>query len=537
MKKFCPFLTVLFITTIAFSQTGPSPIDVQHYNFSLLLSDSTDIIKGKATISVLFLQPSNSFQLDLVSRGTNGKGMKVTKIIAGDKELSFEHNHDTLTIQFTQKVEKNDIQTVEIDYEGIPDDGLIIAKNKFNHRTFFSDNWPNRAHHWLPCNDRPGDKASVEFVVTAPIHYQVVSNGILVEESNVDSTLKITHWKEDLPLPTKVMVIGVADFAVNYAGNIDGIPISSWVYPENKEKGFYDYGQALEILPFFIEHVGHYPFSKLANVQSKTIFGGMENASAIFYFEQSVTGKRVSEPLLTHEIAHQWFGDYATETDFSHLWLSEGFATYMTDLYFEHKYGTDTLKSMLKQQRKEVAEFAKQKLTPIVDTFTKNYMDLLNPNSYQKGGWVLHMLRRKLGDELFWKCIREYYRQFGGKNANTSDLEHIIEKESHEDQSAFFNQWVFSPGYPKLDIRWRYNERKNAITVMIDQTQATLFEFPLQLGFQENSEIEFRTVTIKQKSTMIVYTLKSKPLLLLADPRTDLLFEGTVKEEKLKKEY
>src|SRR6266700_2106852 len=179
------------------------------------------------------------------------------------------------------------------------------------------------------------------------------------------------------------MVIGAAGFAVQYSGTINGTPVYSWVYPENKEKGFYDYAQAVDILPFYIKHVGPYAYEKLANVQSKTIFGGMENAGAIFYSENTVTGTRVSESLLAHEIAHQWFGDMATETDWSHLWLSEGFATYMTILYFEKKYEK-----------------------PVVDSSVTNYMELLNANSYQKGGWILHMLRMEAGDSAFWKGIR-----------------------------------------------------------------------------------------------------------------------------------
>src|SRR6266700_4268795 len=199
------------------------------------------------------------------------------------------------------------------------------------------------------------------------------------------------------------MVIGAAGFAVQYSGTINGTPVYSWVYPENKEKGFYDYAQAVDILPFYIKHVGPYAYEKLANVQSKTIFGGMENAGAIFYSENTVTGTRVSESLLAHEIAHQWFGDMATETDWSHLLLSEGFATYMTILYFENKYGPDTARSMRTEDRNQVIEFAKKYKKPVVDSSVTNYMELLNANSYQKGGWILHMLRMEAGDSAFWK--------------------------------------------------------------------------------------------------------------------------------------
>ena len=272
--------------------------------------------------------------------------------------------------------------------------------------------------------DHPSDKASVDFIVTAPDHYQVVSNGLQTEETNLPNHFKITHYTETVPLATKVMVIGVADFAVNLSGNVDCIPVYSWVYPENKDKGFYDYALADNILPFFIKNVGPYAYKKLANVQSKTRFGGMENASAIFYFENSVVGDRKVEALLTHEIAHQWFGNSATEKNWQHIWLSEGFATYMTHLYLENKYGLDTLLKRMKTDRNDVIEFSKKKNTPVVDTtITKNFMELLNTNSYQKGGWILHMLRRKLGDEIFWKGIKKYYADYAGRMQKKFDDE------------------------------------------------------------------------------------------------------------------
>ena len=157
------------------------------------------------------------------------------------------------------------------------------------------------------------------------------------------------------------MVIGVADFAVNLAGMIDNcIPVYSWVFPEDRDKGFYDYAQAMEILPFFIKNVGPYGYKKLANVQSKTTFGGLENANTIFYHENSIDGTRKSETLLAHEIAHQWFGNMATEKSFAHLWLSEGFATYMTILYMENKYGADTATRCLKKTGRKLLTLQKQ---------------------------------------------------------------------------------------------------------------------------------------------------------------------------------
>ena len=225
--------------------------------------------------------------------------------------------------------------------------------------------------------------------------------------------------------------------------------------PEDRDKGFYDYALAADILPFFIKNVGPYGYKKLANVQSKTTFGGLENANTIFYSENSVTGNRKSEGTIAHEIAHQWFGNMATEKSFAHLWLSEGFATYMTTLYMEHKYGADTARSMLLKDRDEVIEFAKTTDQPVIDEST-DYMKLLNANNYQKGGWILHMLRRQLGDSLFWKSVQKYYSTYAGKNADSHDLQLIFEKVSGKNLSAFFKQWLYTPGIPKLDVTWSY---------------------------------------------------------------------------------
>lgn len=522
MKKIWLFLLAAGCTSVVIAQKPGAPIDVQHYGFALSLSDSSNLIKGKATIDLLCIRNGRQIKLDLASINA-GKGMKVVQVTANNRPLSYNHANNVLTIVFAEAFKNGDRKTIVVNYEGVPADGLIIANNKFGHRGFFSDNWPNRARNWLPCVDHPADKASVDFIVTAPAHYQVISNGIKTEENNIDNNLRLTHYKETLPLPTKIMALGVARFAVQNAGDVNGIPLSSWVYPEEQDKGFYDYALAVNILPFFINNVGPFAYKKLANVESTTIFGGMENAGAIFYSEEtSITGTRKSESLLTHEIAHQWFGDMATEADFSHLWLSEGFATYMTILYFEHKYGPDTARFMRTQNRDQVIAFARKKLRPVIDSSVTNYMELLNANSYQKGGWVLHMLRRQLGDSTFWKGIQLYYRRFAGKNAVTNDLRVVMEEVSGRDLKTFFHQWLSVPGHPVLDIQWQYNNDKKEIEITIVQQQQTVFQFPLELKIDGN----VRTVEVKEKRTVVKFPVSEKPGVVMIDPEVNLLFEG-----------
>jgi aminopeptidase N len=515
MRKFLCFIFVLLCSFVAQAQSPV--IDVQHYNFAIQLNDVNDTIKGQATVAVKFLKDVNTFQLNLVKTNSTGRGMQVSAVTEGDKNISFTQDSDVVNIN-THAI-NNTLHSYTIIYQGIPADGLIISTNKFSHRTFFGDNWPNRAHNWLPCADYPADKAAVDFVVTAPDHYQVVANGLKIEETPLANHLKLTHWKETALLPTKVMVIGVADFAIDHPGDVSNIPVYTYMFPESKNDGFSRYAVAKEILPFYIKKIGPYAYKKLANVQSKTIFGGMENASAIFYFENSDTSKKIEE-LMAHEIAHQWFGDAASEKSFAHLWLSEGFATYMTNIYLENKYGVDTLKKRLIIDRVNVLQFEKIRLTPVIDTAVSgNYMQLLNANSYQKGGWVLHMLRRKLGDTLFWKGIRNYYAKYNSGNANTDDLRVIMEQASGVDLKQFFKQWLYTAGHPQLNITWKYNTAGRSIELQIAQTQDVLFDFPLEVAVDG----QLHTFQITNKNTIIHIAQKQKPVNITIDPNVNLL--------------
>ncbi len=516
-------ILLLFALSSVHAQNNTA-IDVQHYNFQLQLSDHSDTIKATAIIDLKIIKRTAAISFDLATINAEGKGMQVLNVHVADKDISFVHSHDKLLINLPVALKAGDQQNVVINYQGIPSDGLIIGKSIYNKRTFFGDNWPDRARYWLPCNDIPSDKASLEFVVTAPKHYSVVSNGIQTEERFVNDSTKLTHWKEDTPLPTKVMVIGAADFAVSDAAYAGNIPVTSWVYIEDREKGFYDYAKAKDILQYFSNYIGPYGYKKLANVQSKTIFGGMENAGAIFYYEKSVTGEGKIEDLLAHEIAHQWFGDMVTETNFKHVWLSEGFATYFTDIYLESKYGKDSLNHRLANERDRVIDFDTRSATAIVDT-SSNYMELLNPNSYQKGAWVLHMLRNNVGDAVFQKMIREYYKKFAGKNAASGDFIATAENISHKNLKPFFKQWLQQPGLPVLSIKWEYHPAKKNVVIIIEQKQKELFNFPIELLIQTAHGKMMKTITAGKRSTVISILSEETVTAIIPDPNYKLLWQ------------
>lgn len=469
--------------------------DVQHYNIFLTLNDQTDKISAVTAITVRFTQDVPELSLDLVGRSSRDTGMAISAVTEGKVKVPFKQHSES--VRLTVRAKKGEIHTYRIAYSGIPANGMIISTNKFGKRTFFTDNWPNRAHYWLPSIDHPSDKATVEFTVVAPAHYTVIANGLKKEETTLPGQLKRTRYAETVVLPTKVFAVGVADFAVDHSGDVTDIPVYSYVFPENKVQGFQDYAKAVEILQFFIDKIGPYAYKKLANVQSKTMFGGMENASTIFYEEGSV-GSKFIEELIAHEVAHQWFGDAVTESSWEHVWLSEGFATYMTLVYMEHKYGTDTLKEELRTDRKKIVSFAARRHTPVIDTSRQGgYMQLLNANSYQKGSWILHMLRRQVGDTAFWKGIRAYFAAYNGRNANTQDFKREMEKASGQDLGTFFQQWLYTPGMPVLSVR----KGTEPHTMIIEQKQDSLFTFPLE--FKATGSSALQHITIKDRITVV----------------------------------
>lgn len=500
-------------------------IDVLHYNFDLYLNDETDQIEGSAGIQIKFLKPASNCILDLVSQ-TEENGMQVNSVDFEGKNLSYTHENSLLEIDFQQTIKTGDTVEVNITYTGIPADGLIISENNYGNRTFFGDNWPDRARHWLPTVDHPSDKASVTFSVVAPAHYHVVANGALDTVITVNTHFNKTIWKEKIPISTKLMVIGAADFVVGNDTNCNDIPVNAWVFRENKEQGLENYKYGTKALRYFSDLIGPYPYEKLAHVQSKTRYGGMENASCIFYSENSAISDHSQENLMAHEVAHQWFGNSVTEQNWHHLWLSEGFATYLTHIYKQHYYGEEKFKDGLNSDRERVIRYAKRNLAPIIDTTVNEYIRLLNTNSYQKASWVLHMLRHKLGDENFFKGLQKYYADYKNSTALTDDFKNVMEEVSGKNLAVFFTQWLKQAGHPVLKWNWEQTSDSELQLNIVQTQEDSEFIFPMQIaaiyenGMQENFELN-----INQKKVSVKLPVKHKIESIKLDQNINLLFE------------
>lgn len=528
-----------FFVVVSFAAAGTDPfprndnIDVLHYTFRLELNDTTDIIVGNCDVTLRFTKPANSFRLNLTDQENDGKGMRVFGIRQSGKPVWFKHDGDNIEVQLMEGRAAGDTATFSISYSGIPIDGLIIGKNKFGDRTFFGDNWPDRGRHWLPVVDHPYDKAKVDFIITAPDHYKVIATGALVGERERPQKRKETHWREHTDVAMKVITIGVARFSVEQSGVVNGVPVTTWVFPQNAQQGFNDFSVAPQVLSFMQDYVGPYPYEKLAHVQSKTRFGGLENVSNIFYFENSVNGKNEREGLIAHETAHQWFGNSVTENDWHHVWLSEGFATYFDALYMGQRYGEGRLRSEMALNREQVIEFSRDHKSVIIDTTITDISKVLSTSTYQKASWVLHMLRARIGAENFQKGIRAYYAKFRDSNVMTSDFVDVMEDAADQDLDPFFQAWLYQDKHPRISGTWSFDKKSGRVGIHLSHAG-----FSLPPG----SWIDVEVVSSSGARTRIKYplqpaegaktiTVSSKPAKVLLDPDGILLFEGEMKEK------
>lgn len=509
-------------------------IDIKHYSFEITVSDTSDEIIGTTQITILFKNAGvNSFRLDLINKAEDkqGKGMMIDAVKLGNITVAYTHQNDEIIISLPSPSTANTELVFTISYHGIPYDGLKIGPTKFGDRSFFCENWPNKARHWLPTLDHPSDKATSEFIVTAPAHYKVISNGILKEESDLGNQYKLTHWKQSVPVSCWLFVLGIADFAVQYVDQFKGKSIETWVYNKNRQAGFYDFAEPTKkVLEFYTNYIGPFAYEKLANIQSASVSGGMETSSAIFYGENLVNGKRDERirNVIIHEIAHQWFGNAVTETSWDDAWLSEGFATYFTLLFIENEYGKEEFKKGIIKARQSVMDLSlKLPDFSIVSPRSAEKEPVTSGITYQKGAWVLHMLRNLVGERNFKKGIQSYYAAFYNQNATTDDFRKAMEKASGKDLKLFFKQWLYQPVNPTIHGTWDYNAAQKTITVQLTQGQTgdLVFNVPVEIGYYQNGSaipVILKTNLASKQQTQ-TFKVSQAPEKMEFDPRNVLL--------------
>lgn len=511
----------------------------KHYLVNITLNDQlSEITSATARIDVLVLKPTALIDLDFGD-------LTIDSVTLDSKTLSFTHKDGILRVTLPQRTAAGERRTLTVQYHGKPKDGLILTADKDGNPSAIGDNWPNRVHHWIPTLDHPSAKATVTFNITAPARDEVVANGKLDHVETTANGTKTWTYSEGVPIPPYCMIIGVGQFARFEPTERTATPLSYYV-PHVDAAYAMGFAASIPSVAYFSETIAPYPYEKLALIVGATRFGGMENSSAIVFTSTLFTprssatlSKTFGVPMgtvsvIAHEIAHQWFGDSVTESTWADLWLSEGFATYFAGLFLQRYESEEAFQAYMKNAAATAFGYEKTTRTPIFDRDTEDLMKLLNANNYQKGAWVLHMLRSRLGDDAFFRGLRNYYRAHANGVATTEDLRAALEKSSRTDLRAFFARWVYDSGHPQYELSWQWSSggrsvRNQELRLVLKQLQpGNVFIDPVPVSIHTATGSRDLVFKPTAKTASQTIQLREKPTSIEIDPKNTLLKEATV---------
>lgn len=576
---FCAALLALPCAAAAGDSYVRQPgIRITHYTFNITLSDSTDELVVTETVDVRFLVAGvRAIDLDLCKfaaqprapmtsdgqhdpcaeptgsgrRGgppmpppSGGKGMAVMTVSADGQALTYAHEQDRVHVTLPRAFNPGDEWSFTLAYHGIPATGILIGKNRYGDREFFANPWPNKARNYLATIDHPSAKAAVTTTITAPRHYQVVANGRLVEQIDLPNDLRRTTWSESTPICSWQISMGVAPFAVGYFGEYHGIPLSGWVYPQEADVSLPAFsGFTQPILEFYSDHIGPFSYDKLAQVEANGVGGGMELASDIFYGYNATSGP--GRQLIAHEMAHQWFGDSATEGDWDDVWLSEGFATYFALLYREFQDGHDAFLDGVRLSKLEAINYAVAH--PDSTIVHKNLVDISqvianNAQIYQGGAQVLHNIRGIVGTETFWAGIRLYYKRFRNSNSSSDDFRHAMEDACRtagsrcpadgRDLTWLFSELLNRGGVLQVNGTWRYDAAAKQVVVTLDQTQTTdVYRMRIEVGIGTGAALARQTMDLRERHQVFRFPAASEPASVVLDPDAWVMMQATFEKQ------
>ncbi len=465
-----------------------------HYDVSLVFNNElSELTRAETKLDALILR-NNLSMIDL-----DFGALTIDSVSVGGTPARYERQqNDRLNVYLARPARRGERLRLSVVYHGRPADGLILTNDKDGHPSATGDNWPNRVHHWIPALDHPSAKESVNFNVTAPARTLVVANGRLDSRRTNANATQTWAYTEAAPMPPYCMVVAVGEFAHLKPGVMLPTqltaPVSYYVPPSDQKFALDGFGAAIPSLTYFSQTIAPFPYAKLAHIIGATRFGGMENSGAIIY-SRALFDPRENAPvssrfrvrrglveLIAHETAHQWFGDAVTPATWADLWLSEGFATYYAGLFVEHAEGQAAFREYMGRKREEYFKYEVTRRAPIHDRVTEDLNELLNPNNYQKGAWVLHMLRAELGEAAFFRGVRAYYRAHLHRTATTEDLRTALERASGRNLREFFARWVYASGHPRYEAAWSWSEhgrdRGGVLTLTLKQTQEDGTHYP-----------------------------------------------------------
>ena len=497
-----------------------SAFDVERYAIDLALDPATRSIRATCRVRFWALgEPLAVLELDLddleVSAVRDDRG----------RALAFEHGPEGLRVTLAEPLGAGECAEIAVEYGGKPRKGLHFVADRDGAATqVFTQGECEDSRGWFPCLDAPSDRAITELRVTMPASWNAVAAGDRIERS-VDGERAVELWRMTSPHPAYLTTLVAGELVVD-ADSWDGTPLLYLSAPALAAEVRPNLGRTGDVLAFFSQLTGvRYPYSKYAQACVANFpYGGMENVSATTLTDTALVDERARKEssqigLVAHEAAHQWFGDLLTCRDWSHIWLNEGFATYLAALFTEHDRGTDEFRVQMRDmQQAYVEKDVGRNRRPIVHDVYRRPMDLFfSGHAYGGSAVRLHLLRSVLGEPAFFRGIRLYTARNAGRSVVTDDLRASMEEASGTDLAWFFDTWFEKPGFPELEVGWRYDERRKLLLVSVNQIQAigdgtpAEFRMPVEIGILDSSGLRTEAIQVESRRHLFEFAAAEKP--------------------------
>jgi aminopeptidase N len=521
-------------------QRPPRTFDVLHYAISTRFDVPNKMVIGDETVMLKPLSDGfKSFELDASST-------KVEAVTLSDSNatLKWTQPPNKLAITLDRAYDPSETISLRIRYRSTPERGMyFIPQNGVGDfggakpAQIWTQGEPEENHYWFPCYDFPDDKATSEQYITTGASEIAISNGKLVETTTNPDGTKTFHWKMEQPHSSYLISLVVGNYA-KLEDAYNNVPLEYYTYQGTEETARRAFGKTPEMMRLFSQKLDYeYPYERYAQtVVANFIFGGMENITATTHADSEILNGRTKEAqvatenLISHELAHSWFGNLVTCKDWSELWLNEGFATFMEAVFREHDAGRDAyLTEMRSSESLYLLEDRFRYRRPLVYNTYGTAIDIFDATVYKKGGLVLHMLRETVGDELFWKALHRYLEENKYKAVSTADLQRVFEETTGRQLDWFFDQWVYKAGYPELRVRSFYNQPTQRLTLEVTQTQSAsamtplVFRLPVEIEIATAGGERTEPIEITQRTQRFTFKLDGKPLMIRFDKGARIL--------------
>jgi len=510
------------------------PFAIPHLALDLVLDFDRKSVSGRATLSFERVAAhASELLLDAV-----GFEIESVRLSAGKDftNTPFDYDGDTLTVRGLESAQAG---KVENRYRATPRRGMYFlepdAKVKHRPKQVWTQCQDEDARYFIPCHDKPHVKMTSELRVTVPNGFVALSNGELVESETPTGKKPWTyHFRLDKPHPSYLLTLVAGNFTIiddrpADLGQSKQVPVRYYVPPARKKDTARSFGETPRMIELFSRLTGvPFPWQRYSQiVVSDFIFGGMENTTATTMYEHVLLDERAvlditSNDLVAHELAHQWFGDFVTCRDWSHAWLNEGFATFMEHVEREDRLGRDEYDYGVSSDNDTYLHEASARYSrPIVCRDYAEPIDLFDRHLYEKGGLVLHMLRRELGDETFWAGVRNYLEAHAYGVVETNDLQRALEQVSGRSLERFFDSWVYRPGHPELKVKVSWDDGLLSIGVKqaqkLGETAEFHFELEVEVGTRAGAVSRYKKL-VSAASDNFVIALSERPAFVAFDP-------------------